>query len=502
MLVRGTRRANRLSGTDDRDEVIGDWGNDTLFGLDGDDLLIGDLNHDMSVQAGGNDRLVGGNGNDVLIGGRGNDRLDGGAGDDWLVGGFASGGFSDSPFSGHSVSYGYAVPAGDDIYNGGAGFDTAFLLYRGDGGITLDMSDTRTAAIIKRDGIDAGSIVNVETLVFQGGDGTDHVVAARKGAPYRSDTLDGGAGDDVLNGGGGIDLLIGGAGNDTLIGGGEDFASYEDRGLASDDMRGVTVDLRLDRQAQDTGGSGIDTLIGIRGLYGSGGSDVLVGSRSDNEIIDRLSGDDRIDGGAGNDILRVERFLGTRATTTTLEGGIGNDSLEFWSSRNASHQVTLLGGTGDDTISVSGAARSLIDAGTGHDTVTVDTAAGLHQVTLGRGVDTLVLREASGATLLEGEVRVSDFATGNAGDKVDLREWLSSAAIGYVAGDDPFGDYLKLAKRGADVVLLADRDGAGNDFGFDPLVVFEGVRLSRFTDTNFILPSAATAMDPIVSDFA
>lgn len=502
MLVRGNRRANRLTGTDDRDELIGDWGDDQLFGGAGDDLLIGDLNGDSSDAAAGNDKLFGGEGNDVLIGGRGDDQMIGGAGNDILVGGYAEGIFSDSPNSGPAIIYGSNVPAGNDTYNGGAGIDTALLLYRGDGAITLDMSVTGRPAIIRRDGVDAGSIVAVEVLVFQGGDGNDRVTAARIGAPSGMDTLDGGAGDDVLDGGGGIDLLIGGAGNDTLIGGGQDIASYEDRGLASDDMLGVAVDLRLNRQAQDTGGSGIDTLIGIRGLYGSGGSDLLTGDGRDNEIIDRLSGDDRIDGGAGNDALRVERFLGTRATTTTLVGGIGNDALEFWSNRNAEHQVTLLGGSGDDSIAVSGAASSVIDAGAGQDTVAVDTAAGLYQITLGRGVDTLLLREAPGATLLERDVRVSDFLVGDAGDKVDLREWLSTAAVGYAAGDDPFGEYLKLARRGDDVVLFADRDGAGNDFGFNPLVVFEDARLPRFTDANFILPSAAAAMDPIVSDFA
>ncbi|WP_085808364.1 calcium-binding protein [Sphingomonas sp. TZW2008] len=502
MAIRGTRRANRLDGTDDRDELIGDWGNDRLFGNGGDDLLIGDLNGDTSDRAAGNDQLFGGDGNDVLIGGRGDDLLVGGNGNDTLVGGYAEGYFSEDPASGPAIVYGSAVPAGNDSYNGGAGIDTAILQYRGDGAITLDMSVTNRAATIRRDGVDAGSIVNVEALVFLGGDGNDRVTAARVSAPFLIDTLDGGAGDDVLDGGGGIDLLIGGAGNDTLIGGGEDIASYEDRGLASDDMAGVTVDLRLNRQAQDTVGSGIDTLIGIRGLYGSGGSDVLIGNGSANEIIDRLSGDDRIEGGAGNDSLRIDRFLGTRATTTTIDGGVGNDALDFASNRNAAHSVTLIGGTGDDTIAVEGAARAVIDAGYGVDRVAVDTSAGLYQVTLGGGADTLILREAADATLREREVRVTDFATGDAGDKVDLRDWLSTAAVGYVSGDDPFGEYLKLGRRGDDVVLLADRDGAGDAYVFNTLVIFEDTRLQRFTDANFILPSAASAMDTFVSDFA
>jgi Ca2+-binding RTX toxin-like protein len=501
MFAKGTRRGDRLTGGADRDELVGDWGNDILFGLDGDDLLIGDLNDETSARAGGNDRLVGGGGNDVMIGGRGDDRLIGGAGDDWLVGGFANGTFEEGPSAGHSVSYGYAVPAGDDVYDGGTGVDIGFLLYRGDGAITLDMSNTRNAAVIQRDGADAGSIVNVELLVFQGGDGDDHVVAARNAPAYRSDILDGGAGNDVLDGGGGIDLLTGGAGDDTLIGGGEDIASYEDRGFDGTDMPGVRVDLRLNGQAQDTGGSGTDTLFGIRSLYGSGGSDVLIGNAVANELRDQQGGDDRLDGGAGDDSLRADRFLGTQATSVTLDGNVGNDTIEFWSSRNAAHDVTLLGGIGNDRIAAMGVAHATIDAGTGDDQVTVETSGGHYAVLLGRGVDTLILSEAPAATLSERSVHVTDFATGDSGDKVDLRAWLTSAAIGFVAGDDPFDAYLRLERQGSDVVLLGDRDGAGDAFAFDALAVFEETRLVRFTDANFIIP-AAPADALLASDFS
>jgi len=68
-----------------------------------------------------------------------------------------------------------------------------------------------------------------------------------------------------------------------------------------------------------------------------------------------------------------------------------------------------------------------------------------------------------------------------------------------VPGENPFGDYLKLAWQDGDVALLGDRDGAGDAFGFDPLVVFEDARLGRFTDANFILPTPPIAAP--VSDF-
>jgi Ca2+-binding RTX toxin-like protein len=497
MFKSGTRRADRLTGGDERDHLVGGRGSDILFGLNGDDLLIGDLNDDSGVTAAGNDRLFGGNGNDVMIGGRGDDRLTGGGGDDWLVGGFANGHFSDSPFAGHSVAYGFSVPAGNDIYDGGAGNDTAFLLYRGDGAIALDMSDPLETATIWRDGVEAGSIVGVETLVFQGGDGNDHVTAARNAPLYAADTLEGGGGNDVLDGGGGTDLLIGGEGDDTLIGHGRSIASYEHAGFDGvSDIAGVTVDLRRGGEAQDTGGGGVDRLIGIRSLYGSGGTDVLIGNGAANELRDRFGGDDRLQGDGGNDSIRVERDFGSRATSVTLDGGAGDDALDYWSGGAVAHTATLIGGVGSDTIAVSGAASASIDAGTGDDRVTVDTGRGVYTIALGTGTDTLVLSEAPDIAQPQSSVRVADFGRN---DLVDLRDWLDTATIGF-SGGDPFGTYLQLKQRGGDVVLLADRDGTGDAHAFDPLIVFESTRLGRFSDATFLLP-AASSDAVLVSDF-
>ena len=78
-----------------------------------------------------------------------------------------------------------------------------------------------------------------------------------------NDTLTGDANANVLIGGAGNDTLDGGAGNDTLDGGaGTDTASLRSAAAA------VTVSLAV-AGAQDTGGAGIDTLIGIENLTGS-----------------------------------------------------------------------------------------------------------------------------------------------------------------------------------------------------------------------------------------
>jgi Tol biopolymer transport system component len=76
--LRGSERADALTGSADADLMFGLGGNDRLSGLDGGDCLFG---------GSGDDALAGGERGDDLRGGPGNDVLDGGAGSDQLYGG-------------------------------------------------------------------------------------------------------------------------------------------------------------------------------------------------------------------------------------------------------------------------------------------------------------------------------------------------------------------------------------------------------------------------------
>lgn len=77
-LRRGTRRADRITGTSSGDRILAGAGNDRVRGQSGGDCLDGGR---------GNDRLEGDTGGDLLTGGDGRDVLAGGAGDDILIGG-------------------------------------------------------------------------------------------------------------------------------------------------------------------------------------------------------------------------------------------------------------------------------------------------------------------------------------------------------------------------------------------------------------------------------
>lgn len=77
-LRRGTRRGDRLTGTDAGDRILAGSGDDRVSGRGGGDCLDGGR---------GRDRLSGGPGGDVLVGGDDRDILSGDTGDDILIGG-------------------------------------------------------------------------------------------------------------------------------------------------------------------------------------------------------------------------------------------------------------------------------------------------------------------------------------------------------------------------------------------------------------------------------
>eukprot|EP00456_Euglypha_rotunda_P092554 TRINITY_DN9753_c0_g1_i3.p1 TRINITY_DN9753_c0_g1~~TRINITY_DN9753_c0_g1_i3.p1 ORF type:complete len:157 (-),score=49.37 TRINITY_DN9753_c0_g1_i3:11-481(-) len=129
-------------------------------------------------------------------------------------------------------------------------------------------------------------------------------------------------GNDTLIGGLGADLLNGGAGNDVMDGG-----THTDTVTYVDATAGVTVSLAISG-AQDTGGSGIDTLIGIERLIGSGFDDGLSGDAGNNYLTGN-TGNDILEGGAGNDLI---------------DGGAGNDTASYASAtRGVTVKLTLVG---------------------------------------------------------------------------------------------------------------------------------------------------------------
>jgi len=159
--------------------------------------------------------------------------------------------------------------------------------------------------------------------ILEGGDGNDSLDGFGG-----NDTLFGNDGDDLIFGGSGDDTLDGGAGNDTLRGrDGNDTASYASA------TAGVTVSLAL-TTAQDTLGSGTDTITSIENLTGSSFNDKLTGNSSAN-VINGGAGNDVLNGGDGNDTLIGEDGndrLNGGSGADVLDGGAGFDTADYSSS--------------------------------------------------------------------------------------------------------------------------------------------------------------------------
>jgi Ca2+-binding RTX toxin-like protein len=196
------------------------------------------------------------------------------------------------------------------------------------------------------------------------------------------------------------DTLTSTAASEVLVGaGGVDTVTYA--GVGS----GVTVSTAINNAFQNTGGGGLDLLIGIQNLIGSNYADTLIGDAGSNTLSGG-AGDDTLDGGGGGDSLdggpgtntvtyanassavTVNLGLATPQSTggygvetlLNLQNAVGspfNDILMGTAGSNA-----LSGGAGDDTLDGGGGDDSL-DGGTGTNTVTYANALSAITVNLG-----------------------------------------------------------------------------------------------------------------------
>jgi Ca2+-binding RTX toxin-like protein len=212
---------------------------------------------------------------------------------------------------------------------------------------------------------------------LNGDDGADRLVGGGV-----TDTISGGPGDDSLFGGGGADVLRGEDGRDLVQGSiGADTADYQGA------EAGVRVDLRS-AQYQDTGGDGVDMLIGVENVVGSDHDDVLTGNNGVNDL-DGRKGDDSVTGGGGED---------------ALEGGEGADTLSY-ATASGSVKVILAqllqedaNGAIDTALNFENVVGSpFADYLRGNDNAnTIEGGAGPDELVGAFGSDTLLARDGEG----------------------------------------------------------------------------------------------------------
>ncbi len=405
----GTEGADNLTGSDLTDIIYGFDGNDTLSGGAGDDYLVaGESDYDTigaSGEVGYNYSLIHlGRAEDIDT-----DESNGtseNAGN--LLGTYGDG---NSPLFNNIVSARANDSDGDGRIDDNDNGNTAETVTIDGDTKTLDSNQTYNATITYTD----GSTASFSAVVSQFSDGNFYLnpeMTANSDAdkltakPIQAITLDSvlnsdsnmaaqrldmdysvPGGGDTLNGGEGNDTLVAGSGYDTIDGGeGTDMVDY------STASSGVNVDL-TNTDAQDTQGSGMDTITNVENVSGSDFADTITGDENANVIYgnggdDTIiygTGGDTVYGGDGDDVIDDAAGIQMGDYADTIYGEAGNDTI--WTGGGAD---ILDGGTGDDTLYGEGGDDTLI-GGTGNDTLNG-----------GDGNDLFIFQEGDGADVIIG----------------------------------------------------------------------------------------------------
>ncbi|HMW21939.1 MAG TPA: Ig-like domain-containing protein [Burkholderiaceae bacterium] len=489
-LIGGSAGAESLAGTVADDLLEGFGGNDTMDGAGGNDTVYGG---DVSSAIGsGDDSITTGAGNDVIYGQDGNDSILAGEGDD-----FVDAGDGNDTVWGHAGIDSLYGGAGADLLSAGLPIAGAVLVGGGliDGGSGDDVISSREEDFVRVPY--EPTVIKGTTLI--GGDGNDQIEASGQDVRIYGDFVDPAqaitSGNDFIRSlGGDINSkssIVAGAGNDTVE------SSNADR---------LTVD----------GGDGDDLITslwdGQSTLIGGAGADSLSATFSNGDFGDpfRSQGVEmaRLEGGSGNDNLRVDSMVDTTGgqTEIVLLGGDDDDSLTAQdseadndASRGMAH-VTLDGGAGNDTLSVSGGIQVSMTGGAGSDTFKVTHEQFLTQRLGMRSYSNL---DGSSTALTADPLQITDFQAGAGGDVLDVSAVLANAAIGFVSGSNPFSSgHLSAQQVGADTHIVFDPDGQGASASPPAtLAVLQGVSVGRLVGANF-LPSQYTNVNdaPLASN--
>jgi Ca2+-binding RTX toxin-like protein len=354
-----------------------------------------------------------------------------------------------------------------------------------------------------------------------------------------ADVLIGKGGSDILRGLGGDDVLRPGSGRDRMYGGsGDDLAILSELDSASPDLfdGGGGRDTLNARAARDDFFHLIawsyDSATGVYSVRQFGDTvdkpdaltftnvEVLIGADDDDQMLFNFTTDDlEIQGGAGHD--RID----TGAGDDILRGGTGDDRLSGGDGRNL-----MYGGSGDDELSLGYRATGLLDGGIGSDTLRaggdVDLAKGyavndvgqriairnIENVDLSGFVDGVVVRGDGGRNVFNADFAFEGATFFGAGGRDSILGGDGADRIFGDAGNDVLegggGDDRLTGGTGADRFRFADNffsDPLGTDrildfsraerdridlSGMDADTVTEGTQTFRFVGTAAFTGSA------------
>jgi Ca2+-binding RTX toxin-like protein len=303
------------------------------------------------------------------------------------------------------------------------------------------------------------TVANTRAITLLGLGGNDVLTMDEANGALPLATMIGGAGNDTLTGGSGRDILIGQAGNDTLLGKG-----------GSDQLFGGADNDTL------TGGDGDDQ------AFGEGGDDRMIWNPGDD--TDLNEGGDGIDTTEVNGGNGAEQFTATPNGTrvrfdrvnpapfsidmgTTekmvLNANGGNDTFTGSNGLAPLVQITVDGGTGDDTILggdgidllLGGDGNDLIDGNRGNDVALMGTGDDVFQWDPGDGSDVVEGQDGADRMLFNGANIAESFDVSANGQRVRFSRNVANITMDL---DGVEGIDLK-ALGGADNVVVGDLSG-------------------------------------------
>lgn len=431
--VRGTEFGDSVQLIQTFRYADGGAGDDVIMGSQGNDTIIGGFGADQLSGLNGNDQLFGGDDSDPANGPDEGNLLDGGAGNDSLFGGTTQdtlqGGTSADQLFGGDGADRLTGGLGADVLSGGAGYDVAVY----DTAVRVDLTDIThntgeafgdTYSSIDQLTLSGGGSIYVggatAMTVFApssgfkafAGTGAEAFVAANYDLSYARITTaitltltpDGMVGTRGAAG----DLVSGFVANLTLTAKSDiyNIASYPGFGFLPVNVFGGDggdhFTLANGPQMTLDGGRGNDSFDGnfFNGI-------IIAGDGKDSATL-TVSGAVTVGGGAGDDTFTL---TGGSSAVATVSGDSGNDALTVSSVITG----TLTGGTGNDLMSLSAMGGSM-DGGTGNDALTfsvVRDATGFAQLLGGEGDDILTLTETVLTSFGTGQSAQLDGGAGN-----------------------------------------------------------------------------------------
>lgn len=257
-------------------------------------------------------------------------------------------------------------------------------------------------------------------MVINGTASTDELYA------NQNDQVFGLEGDDILDAsnGQGNNLLDGGSGNDQLL------------ANKNDSLKG---------------GAGEDNLSAL----GSLGANTLEGGEDKDQLFVVEGGNNKLDGGSGDDKLVVSDGTGNN----TLFGGLGNDRLDV---SNPTGNNTVYGDDGDDIL-IGGLASDQLFGGAGDDLLLGGIKGS--KLTGGTGADRFYIASAA---VPEVPVEVLDFTKG-----------LDKVIVSGIPEVQSFANLI-LEQTGADTTVKANIGGTVKDLG-----ILKNIQANTLTADDF-----------------